>query len=70
MVTTALRSSIRFTNRFRGVHTASLPAHKAVKDAIEARDTAGAHAAMATITRNVMQLIAEAEMREASERPS
>lgn len=65
MVATALRTSIRFTNRFRGVHTASLPAHKAVKDAIEARDTAGAHAAMATITRNVMQLIAEAEMTEA-----
>lgn len=70
MVATALRTSIRFTNRFRGVHTASLPAHKAVKDAIEARDTAGAHAAMATITRNVMQLIAEAEMTEAFKPPA
>ncbi|HEY9721470.1 MAG TPA: FadR/GntR family transcriptional regulator [Oscillatoriaceae cyanobacterium] len=66
MVATALRTSIRFTNRFRGVHTASLPAHKAVKDAIEARDTAGAHAAMATMMRNVMLLIAEAEAKEAS----
>lgn len=66
VVATALRTSIRFTNRFKG-RTASLPAHKAVKDAIEARDTAGAHAAMATIIREVMLLIAEAEMKEASD---
>lgn len=66
MVATALHTSIRFTNRFRGVHTASLPSHKAVKDAIEARDPAGAHAAMSAIISEVMQLIAEAEMKGAS----
>lgn len=65
LVATALRTSIRFTNRFKG-RTASLPAHKAVKDAIEARDPAGAHAAMSAIISEVMQLIAEAEMKGAS----
>ncbi|MDQ4087486.1 MAG: FCD domain-containing protein, partial [Pseudomonadota bacterium] len=37
VVETALRTSIRFTNRFKG-RTASLPAHRAVLDAIEARE--------------------------------
>jgi DNA-binding FadR family transcriptional regulator len=60
VVETALRTSIRFTNRFKG-RTASLPAHKAVKDAIEARDSAGAQAAMSLIIREVMLLIADAE---------
>jgi DNA-binding FadR family transcriptional regulator len=65
LISTALRTSIRFTNRFKG-RTASLPAHKAVKDAIEARDAAGAHAAMSAIISEVMQLIAEAEVTDAS----
>ena len=60
LVTTALRTSIRFTNRFQG-RTASLPAHKAVLDAIEARDPAAARSAMATIIEDVMTLMAEAE---------
>lgn len=68
-VATALRTSIRLTNRFKG-RTASLPTHKAVKDAIEARDTAGAHAAMGTIIREVVLLIAEAEMQEVPSPPS
>lgn len=63
VVATALRTSIRFTNRFKG-RTASLPAHKAVKDAIIARDTASAQSAMATIIRDVMILISEAERTE------
>jgi DNA-binding FadR family transcriptional regulator len=62
VVGTALQTSIRFTNRFKG-RTASLPAHKAVKDAIEARDSAGAHTAMTLIIREVMLLIADAERR-------
>lgn len=66
LIATALRTSIRFTNRVRGVRTASLPAHKAVKDAIEARDAAGAHAAMSAIIRDVIDLIAEAERTGAS----
>jgi DNA-binding FadR family transcriptional regulator len=65
VVGTALRTSIRFTNRFKG-RTASLPAHKAVKDAIIARDTAGAQAAMASIIREVMLLISEAESGESA----
>jgi DNA-binding FadR family transcriptional regulator len=60
VVATALRTSIRFTNRFKG-RTASLPAHKAVRDAIEARDSAAAEAAMSSIIREVMLLITDAE---------
>ena len=60
LVTTALRTSIRFTNRFKG-RTASLPAHALVLEAIEARDREAAHGAMAAIIADVMVLIAEAE---------
>jgi DNA-binding FadR family transcriptional regulator len=60
VVTTALRTSIRFTNRFKG-RTASLPAHRAVLDAIEAREVASAREAMAAIIAEVMVLIADAE---------
>ncbi len=62
VVRTALRTSIRFTNRFQG-RTASLPAHKAVKDAIERRDPEGAHSAMVSIIAEVLVLIDEAERR-------
>ena len=60
LVTTALRTSIRFTNRFQG-RTASLPAHRSVLDAVEAGDAKAARAAMAAIIEDVMVLIAEAE---------
>jgi DNA-binding FadR family transcriptional regulator len=60
LVTTALRTSIRFTNRFHG-RTASLPAHGAVLDAIEAGDAGTARTAMAAIISDVMLLIADAE---------
>jgi DNA-binding FadR family transcriptional regulator len=59
VVETALRTSIRFTNRFKG-RTASLPAHHAVLAAIRAGDSAGAHSAMAAIIGEVMVLFAEA----------
>jgi DNA-binding FadR family transcriptional regulator len=59
VVATALRTSIRFTNRFKG-RTASLPAHHAVLAAIEARDSGAARAAMAAIIGEVMVLFAEA----------
>jgi DNA-binding FadR family transcriptional regulator len=65
VVTTALTTSIRFTNRFEG-RTASLPAHKAVLNMIEAAEPAGAHAAMQLIVRDVMLLISAAE-RQAAE---
>lgn len=62
LVETALRTSIRFTNRLKG-HSASLPAHQAVRDAIFAGDPDAAHAKMEHIIREVMLLIEEAERR-------
>ena len=64
VVATALRTSIRFTNRFKG-RTASLPAHQAVLTAIEAREPNSAYTAMAAIVDEVMVLITEAERSEA-----
>lgn len=60
VVTTALRTSIRFTNRFKG-RTASLPAHHKVLAAIEAGDAAAARGAMAAIIAEVMAMIEDAE---------
>jgi DNA-binding FadR family transcriptional regulator len=60
LVETALRTSIRFTNRFKG-RTASLPAHDAVLAAIEARAPDSAREAMAAIIGDVMVLIDDAE---------
>lgn len=57
VVATALRTSIRFTNRIVG-RTADLAAHGAVKDAICAGDPSRAHAAMAAIIGDVMTVIA------------
>lgn len=63
VVETALRTSIHFTNRFKG-RTASLPAHHDVLAAIEARDAQAAQAAMHEIIADVMTLVAEAERRD------
>jgi DNA-binding FadR family transcriptional regulator len=60
VVTTALRTSIRFTNRFKG-RTASLPQHHAVMSAIERGDADGAKAGMEDLIADVMNLIAGAE---------
>lgn len=60
VVTTALRTSIRFTNRFKG-RNASVPQHFAVLTAIEARDPEAARAAMGALIQDVMALIAAAE---------
>ena len=60
VVATALRTSIRFTNRFKG-RTASLPAHHAVLAAIEAGDREAARGAMAAIIAEVMAMIEDAE---------
>lgn len=59
VVATALRTSILFTNRFKG-RTASLAAHEAVLTAIEARDPETARGAMAALISDVMVLIDEA----------
>ena len=60
LVDTALRTSIRFTNRYVG-RTADLEQHKAVLDAIERGDAAGAEAAMGNLIADVQTLIASAE---------
>jgi DNA-binding FadR family transcriptional regulator len=60
VVSTALQTSIRFTNRFAG-RTADLEAHRSVLSAIEARDPDRARAAMAAIIGEVMTLIDNAE---------
>ncbi len=60
VVTTALRTSIRFTNRFVG-RTASLPQHRAVLGAIESRDPEAAYDGMHRLILDVMDLISAAE---------
>jgi len=60
MVDTALRTSIRFTDRIEG-RTASVEAHAAVHDAILARDAAGARSAMRRIIADVFAIIDEAK---------
>ena len=57
LVSTALRTSIRFTNRIVG-RTADLAAHGAVRDAIVRRDPDAARSAMAAIIGDVMEVIA------------
>ncbi|WP_242141174.1 FadR/GntR family transcriptional regulator [Sphingomonas sp. TREG-RG-20F-R18-01] len=56
VVATALRTSIRFTNRIQG-RTADLAAHEAVLFAIEARDPEASRTAMLRIIDDVMDLI-------------
>ncbi|KQN92822.1 GntR family transcriptional regulator [Sphingomonas sp. Leaf231] len=56
MVSTALRTSIRFTNRIAG-RSANIAEHTAVRDAILAGDAAAAHAAMRALIVNVLTLI-------------
>ncbi|PCD03111.1 FadR family transcriptional regulator [Sphingomonas spermidinifaciens] len=56
VVATALRTSIRFTNRLAG-RTASIADHAAVADAILARDGGAAHAAMELLIAKVLDLI-------------
>ena len=56
MVTTALRSSIRFTNRIKG-RSASVPDHAAVSEAIARRNPDRARKAMKKIIGDVLDLI-------------
>ena len=60
VVTTALRTSIRFTNRIKG-RTASIADHQAVRDAIAARDADGARSAMRHLIADVLDLIEQVE---------
>lgn len=58
VVGTALRTSIRFTNRIKG-RPANVADHAAVRDAIVARDAEGARAAMRRLIADVLDLIDE-----------
>lgn len=58
VVSTALRTSIRFTNRIKG-RTASVADHAAVRDAIVARNPDAARTAMRAIISDVLDLIDE-----------
>lgn len=60
VVGTALRTSIRFTNRIKG-RTASVSDHAAVRDAIDARNPDAARSAMRHIIGDVLALIDDAE---------
>ncbi|HEY0623950.1 FadR/GntR family transcriptional regulator [Sphingomonas sp.] len=60
VVSTALRTSIRFTNRIKG-RSASVADHAAVRDAILARDPDAARIAMRALIGDVLDLIDEAE---------
>lgn len=60
VVSTALRTSIRFTNRIKG-RSASVADHAAVRDAILARDPGAARVAMRELIGDVLDLIDEAE---------
>jgi DNA-binding FadR family transcriptional regulator len=62
VVTTALRTSIRYTNRIKG-RSANVPDHALVKHAIAARDPDAARAAMRHLIGDVLDLIDEAEAR-------
>jgi DNA-binding FadR family transcriptional regulator len=64
VVATALRTSIRFTNRLAG-RTASIGDHAAVHDAILARDVDGAHAAMRVLIEKVLDIIEHVPVSEA-----
>lgn len=56
VVATALRTSIRFTNRIKG-RTANIADHQAVAEAIAAGDAAAARAAMRRLIQDVLTLI-------------
>ncbi|WP_242187720.1 FadR/GntR family transcriptional regulator [Sphingomonas sp. CARO-RG-8B-R24-01] len=60
VVATALRTSIRFTNRIKG-RTASIADHAAVRDAIVARDADAARAAMQHLIGDVLALIEQGD---------
>lgn len=60
MVATALRTSIRFTNRIKG-RTASVADHGLVLQAIKARDPETARVAMRDLIGDVLELIEQSE---------
>jgi DNA-binding FadR family transcriptional regulator len=63
VVGTALRTSIRFTNRLTG-RSASIADHAAVHDAILARDVEAARATMTTLISKVLDVIEQVPVQE------
>jgi DNA-binding FadR family transcriptional regulator len=61
VVTTALRTSIRFTNRIKG-RSANVADHAAVRDAIHAGDADAARSAMRSLIADVLTLIEDAKL--------
>jgi|HubBroStandDraft_5_1064220.scaffolds.fasta_scaffold41412_2 DNA-binding FadR family transcriptional regulator len=61
LIETALRFSIRTTNRVKGVRLASVNDHKKVSDAILRGDAAGAEAAMRELIEEALHLIRKGE---------
>lgn len=61
LIDTALRFSIRMTNRRKGVRLASVADHKRVSDAILARDAQEAETAMRVLIQEALDLIQEAD---------
>lgn len=61
LIETALRFSIRTTNRFKGVRLASVNDHKKVSDAILAGDPATAQTAMRELIEEALDLIRRGE---------
>lgn len=68
VVATALRTSIRFTNRMAG-RSASIGDHVAVYDAIIARDTDAAHTAMKLLIEKVVVLFERFDGQEIGDEP-
>ena len=61
LIETALRFSIRMTNRYKGVHRASVNDHKKISDAVLAGDAAAAEAATQYLIQEALDLINKAE---------
>jgi len=66
VVSTALRTSIRFTNRLKG-RSANVADHAAVRDAIDARDPEAARGAMRALIGDVLELIDDVEANDAGD---
>lgn len=64
----ALRTSIRMQDRYKGVRRASVPDHKKISDAILAGDAAGAEEAARALIQEALDLINKADT-EASDAP-
>jgi DNA-binding FadR family transcriptional regulator len=70
VIDAALRTSIQFTNQYKGVELADVNEHRKVLDAIEAHDSQRAGEIMEKIIHEVMDLIAAARHRSRANKPS